>query len=82
VKIIMHGPIAGPDWHGGPALGSWAPDQLVEIDDKNAKAVAWARGWVAMGATLVEDAPADKPKPEEPEKRGPGRPRKIPAAAE
>jgi hypothetical protein len=88
VKIIIHGPLAGPGPHGGPALQSWGPDQLVEVDDGDKVAVAWARGWAATDhATLVEDAAEDKPKehkaaaeaPHEPEKRGPGRPRKNPA---
>ena len=77
MKIIIHGPLAGPGPHGGRALQSWGPDQLVEVSDSDKVAVAWARGWAATDfATLVEDAP------EEPEKRGPGRPRKVTADSE
>lgn len=53
VKIQMPGPMAGPGWSG--AIESWAPNQVVEVDDGNSKAVAWARGWLEMGAVLVED---------------------------
>jgi hypothetical protein len=57
VKIIIHGPLAGPGWDGSPALQSWGPDELVEVDDRNARAVAWARGWLDTPyAELVEDA--------------------------
>ena len=56
MKIIIHGPLAGPGWDGSPALKSWGPDQVVEVPDGNAKAVAWARGWVdTPHAELVED---------------------------
>lgn len=56
MKIIIHGPLAGYGWDGSPALQSWGPDQVVEVDDRNAKAVAWARGWVDTPyAELVED---------------------------
>jgi hypothetical protein len=56
VKIIIHGPLAGPGWDGSPALRSWGPDEVVEVSDKDAKAVAWAKGWAATPhATLVED---------------------------
>jgi hypothetical protein len=62
VKIIIHGPLAGAGWAGGPALESWGPDQAVEVDDRNEKAVAWARGWAATPhATLVEDVAAPEP---------------------
>jgi hypothetical protein len=56
VKIVIHGPLAGPGWDGSPALKSWGPDEEIVIDDKDAKAVAWARGWAGTPhATLVED---------------------------
>lgn len=72
MKIIVHGPAAGPGPDG--TIQSWVPDQPVEVDDGDKKAVAWARYFVSTPlATLVEDAP------EEPPKRGPGRPRKQPA---
>jgi len=62
VKIIIHGPLAGPGPHGGPALMSWGPDQEVEIDDKDAVAVAWARGWVETPhGELVEDVKEKEP---------------------
>jgi hypothetical protein len=71
VKIIVHGPVAGAGPGGG--IESWVPDQPVDINDGDKKAVAWARQRIAAGiATLVEDAP-------EPVKRGPGRPPKNPA---
>jgi hypothetical protein len=61
VKVIMPG-LAGPDWDGH--IVGWAPGHVTEIPDDNPKAVAWARGWLEAGATLVEDTP----KPKEPEK--------------
>lgn len=74
MKVIVHGPRAGIGPDG--MISSWAPDQPVEVDDSDKKAVAWARMYVATGAaTLVEDAPADAVK------RGPGRPKKQPAEA-
>ena len=54
MKIIVHGPAAG----AGPSgmIDSWAPDQPVEVDDGDKRAVAWARTFVSSGlATLVED---------------------------
>jgi hypothetical protein len=69
MKIIVHGPAAGQGPDG--LISSWSPDQPVEVDDGDKKAVAWARMFVDTGlATLVEDAP-------EAAKRGPGRPRKT-----
>jgi len=63
VKIVIHGPLAGYGPDG--TIHSWAPDTEVEVDDKDAKAVAWARGWgEGPHATLVEDVA----KPKEPEK--------------
>lgn len=60
MKIVIHGPLAGYGPDG--TIHSWAPDTEVEVDDKDAKAVAWARGWGATPhATLVEDAPAKEP---------------------
>jgi len=58
VKIVMHGPIAGYGPHG--AIESWGPDTPVDIDDRDKTAVAWAKAWLNMGATLVEDV-AEKP---------------------
>jgi hypothetical protein len=55
VKIIVHGPAAGPGPDG--MVSSWAPDQPVDVDDGDKKAVTWAQGFVKSGlATLVEDA--------------------------
>jgi hypothetical protein len=65
VKIIMPG-LAGPDWDGH--LVGWAPGHVVDIDDGNEKAVAWARGWLEMGASLVEDVAKPPPKQEPPKK--------------
>ena len=62
MKIIIHGPLSGPGWDGSPALKSWGPDEEVVIDDKDAKAVAWARGWAGTPhATLVEDVKEKEP---------------------
>ncbi len=69
MKVIVHGPRAG--YGPGGMIDSWAPDQPVEVDDGDKKAVAWARLFVATGAaTLVEDvavketrAPARQEKP-------------------
>jgi hypothetical protein len=61
MKIIVHGPRAGY----GPAgmIDSWAPDQPVEVDDADKKAVAWARMFVATGAAdLVDDVAVKEPK--------------------
>ena len=72
MKIIVHGPRAG--YGPGGMIDSWAPDQPVEVDDGDKKAVAWARLFVATGAaTLVEDVAVK-------ETRAPARPEK-PAAA-
>jgi hypothetical protein len=60
MKITVHGPAAGP----GPSglVESWAPDQPVEVDDGDRKAVAWARSFIASGlATLVEDVQTAAP---------------------
>jgi hypothetical protein len=67
VKITVHGPASSVIWDG--SMQSWMIDQAVDIDDRDAKAVAWARMAVSTGlATLVEDvkaketkAPAAKP---------------------
>jgi hypothetical protein len=73
MKVLVHGPRAGYGPDG--MLHSWAPDQAVEVDDGDKKAVAWARMFVTTGAaTLVEDAP-------EAPRRGPGRPSKASLAA-
>jgi hypothetical protein len=54
MKIIVHGPASGTGPDG--MIGSWAPDQPVEIDDGDKKAVAWARVRIGTGlVTLVED---------------------------
>jgi hypothetical protein len=56
MKITVHGPRAG--YGPGGMIDSWAPDQEVEVDDSDKKAVAWARMFVATGAAdLVEDVP-------------------------
>lgn len=68
MRIIIHGPAAGPDHEG--MIQSWAPDQPVDVDDADKKAVAWARYLASTPlATLVEDAPAAPHK-------APARPRK------
>jgi hypothetical protein len=54
VKIIIHGPAAGPDYAG--MIQSWAPDQPVDVDDSDKQAVTWARNFVSTGlASLIED---------------------------
>lgn len=61
MKIIVHGPAAGPGPHG--MIESWAPDQPVEVDDGDKQAVAWARYVVSTGlATLVEDVAIKAPR--------------------
>ena len=61
MKIIVHGPAAGPDHQG--IIQSWAPDQEVVVDDGDKAAVAWARKFAATPlATLVEDAPVKEAK--------------------
>ena len=75
MKVTVHGPRAGYGPDG--MMHSWSPDQDVEVDDGDKKAVAWARMFVSTGAaTLVEDAP------EAPARRGPGRPRNASAVSE
>jgi len=60
MKVIVHGPAAGPGPDG--MITSWAPDQDVEVDDGDRQAVAWARSFIASGmATLVEDVAAKAP---------------------
>ncbi len=61
MKITVHGPRSGY----GPSgmIESWSPDQAVEVDDADKKAVAWARMFVDTGAaTLVQDVAAREPK--------------------
>lgn len=53
MRISIPGPQAGYDWDGH--IVSFAPGSVVEVDDGNEKAVAWAKSWLGMGATLVED---------------------------
>ncbi len=61
MKIIVHGPAAGAG--PGGMIESWAPDQPVDVDDADKKAVAWARMFISTGlATLVEDVAAKEPK--------------------
>jgi hypothetical protein len=89
VKITFLVSTAGYWWDGN--IHSAVPGGVVEIDDANAKAVAWARHSVASGAaSLIEDVRAAKaPARQEPkaspdvavkEARAPARPGK-PAAA-
>jgi len=60
VKIRIAGPLAGPGPHG--QIESWGPGQVVEVDDDDEAAVAWAKGW-AKGpyGELIE---IDKPAPD------------------
>jgi hypothetical protein len=68
MKIVVHGPAAGPDHQG--MIQSWAPDQEVEIDDGDKQAVAWARKFAATPlATLVEDVKETKAPPRQPGSR-------------
>jgi hypothetical protein len=65
MRIIVHGPAAG----AGPSglTESWAPDQPVDVDDGDKKAVAWARMFIGSGlATLVEDVAVKEPPKESP----------------
>jgi hypothetical protein len=80
VKITIHGPLSGRDWNG--QMVGWAPDTLIEVDDRDEKAVAWAKGWAATPhATLVEDvkAKAEKEPAKEPAKAEPKAAAKEPA---
>jgi hypothetical protein len=61
VKIVMHGPLAGPGPHG--AMEGWGPNQVIEIDDQDQTAVAWAEGWLEMGATPYVEPPPPEPVP-------------------
>lgn len=55
MKIVVHGPAAGPDHQG--LIQSWAPAQVVEVDDSDKKAVAWARKFASTPlADIAEDA--------------------------
>jgi hypothetical protein len=72
MKIVIHGPASGLDWHG--MVSSWAPDQPVDIDDADRKAVAWARVRIGTGlATLVEDVKRAEPRPAKPAAEKPAR---------
>jgi hypothetical protein len=54
MKVKVHGPAAGYGPSG--TIDSWSPDQLVEVDDDDKVAVAWARKVVGSDlAELVED---------------------------
>jgi hypothetical protein len=68
VKIVIHGPLAGYGPDGN--IASWGPDQEVDLDDNNPKAVAWGKAWLsfkqpdgAASADLVEDAKAEPSEP-------------------
>ena len=61
MKIIVHGPAAGPGPDG--MIQSWAPDQAVDIDDGDKQAVAWVRTYastylVTVGEDVAPKAPA------------------------
>jgi hypothetical protein len=65
MKIIVHGPAAGPGPHG--LIESWAPGQEVEVDDSDRQAVTWARNFAATPlATLVEDVAPKTPRAAKP----------------
>lgn len=65
MKVVIYGPLSARN-HLGEMVG-FAPDQLVEVDDDDEKAVAWARGWASTPhGELVEDAKAKEPEPSEP----------------
>jgi hypothetical protein len=53
VKIMLPGPMAGPG-PDGPMEG-WGPNAVRELDDSNPRHVAWAEGWLKMGAIRVPD---------------------------
>jgi hypothetical protein len=68
VKVVIHGPISARD-HLGQMVG-YGPDQQVEVDDSDEKAVAWAKGWADTPfGTLVEDVAAKEPAKPEPPKQ-------------
>lgn len=62
MKLVVHGPAAGYGPDGN--IHSWSPDQAVDIDDGDDKAVAWAHARADTDLfDIVEDAPV-KPTPE------------------
>ena len=62
MKIIIHGPAAGYFWDG--TIHSWGLDELVEIDDSNEQAVAWARSKADSPlGEIVEDVQETPPEP-------------------
>ena len=60
VKVFGGGAGYGPDG----VMTSWAPNQVVEVDDSDKDAVAFYRNWVELGsAELVEEPAASSAKP-------------------
>lgn len=73
VKVFGSGAGYGPDG----VMTSWAPNQIVEVDDRDKKAVAFYRRWVDIGSAELIEEPTSKPAPApdtltEPPKAGPG----------
>jgi hypothetical protein len=68
VKIVIHGPLAGYGPDGN--IASWGPNQQVDLDDSDAKQVAWGKAWLsfkqpdgAASADLVEDMKVEPSEP-------------------
>ena len=58
--MIISMPMCGARNWRGEMVGFNGP---VEIDDGDEKATAWAKAWLGMGATLVEDVKSAKAEP-------------------
>ena len=77
--MIISMPMCGARNWRGEMVGFNGP---VEIDDGDEKAVTWAKAWLGMGATLVEEAKAPEPEqPKQPKQEAPKQPVKAPAPA-
>lgn len=63
MRIVMHGPMAGPGPHG--QISSWAPNEVVEVDDDDEQAVAWAKGWLQTDYAHADKPAKPEPKPVE-----------------
>jgi hypothetical protein len=56
MQVKVFGPMAGPGPRG--AIVSWAPNQVVDVDDGDEDAVAFYRGFVEAGVAEVIEEPA------------------------
>jgi hypothetical protein len=58
MKVKVHGPMAGPGPLGN--IISWAPNQIVEVDDTDETAIAFYRGFINAGIAEMVDEPKAK----------------------